>query len=305
MTSPVDIARPDEWEAAFQLVFQDAPEGEQRERVANALRLVQQCELDPQGILVIRKGKQILSSLVCVVLPGATALVWPPRVRQGGPSKFHEQDMLLRQASQWLRQRGARLAQALVSGNEPEVGPALVRNGFAHITTLQFFRHQLVVPIPWLMASERLQFQTYDCTDPAVFHATLDRTYEGTLDFPEINGVRTIEEVIVGHQAQGKYRPQNWWLAWLEGNPAGVMLVADMPDWPAWDLLYLGVVPEARGRGCGREMLHKLFFEAKAAAIQQITVSVDMRNWMAFRLYTTAGFDALEQREVYLAIWRP
>src|SRR5262249_53287174 len=103
-----DIARRDEWLAAFQIIFQDIPGNERADRVAPAFRLVQQGELDPQGIFVVRNEKQILAALVCLKLPGATGLVWPPRTQPGLLSSAAYEDELMTRAIAWLRQRGAR-----------------------------------------------------------------------------------------------------------------------------------------------------------------------------------------------------
>ncbi len=69
------------------------------------------------------------------------------------------------------------------------------------------------------------------------------QSYEGTADCPEITGARTAEEIIEGHRAQGKYDPGRWWLALAAGQAIGVVLLTEVPEWAAWDLAYIGVVP--------------------------------------------------------------
>src|SRR5207248_437975 len=91
----------------------------------------------------------------------------------------------------------------------------------------------------------------YDPDDPAEFHATLARTYEDTLDCPEVSGVRTIEQVIEGYRAQGRYEPGRWWLAREAGRPVGVAIVTALPGSGDWEVGYMGLVPPARGRGLG------------------------------------------------------
>jgi ribosomal protein S18 acetylase RimI-like enzyme len=67
---------------------------------------------------------------------------------------------------------------------------------------------------------------------------------------------------------------------------------------------YLGVVPEARGRGLGMELIARALREAWAAGVRSVTLSVDARNRPAWKLYQAAGFEPHDRREVYLAIWR-
>jgi ribosomal-protein-alanine N-acetyltransferase len=62
------------------------------------------------------------------------------------------------------------------------------------------------------------------------------------------------------------------------------------------------VVPEARRRGVGRELVRKALFEAKAAGVPSVGLSVDDRNAPARELYRRLGFEPVERREVFLAV---
>ena len=152
-------------------------------------------------------------------------------------------------------------------------------------------------------AAAELTHQTYLSCHRELFHQTLMRSYEQTRDCPEVNGVRTLDEIIEGHRAQGCYDPTRWWLALQAGEPVGVLLMAEVSEWQGWDLSYVGVVPEARGRGIGREITCKALRDARAAGTTQLTLAVDTRNCPAWNLYLDLGFEAFDRREVYLAIW--
>src|SRR5262249_802296 len=154
-------------------------------------------------------------------------------------------------------------------------------NGFVHLTHLAYLRHHLDTP---LAAPVRLAFQRAD-VDGGTFVATLMRTYEGTLDCPEINDVRTSDEILDGHRGQGRHDPALWWLATLDGLPAGVVLLTVIPDSGEWDVAYVGVVPELRRRGLGRELMLRVLGEARAASVPGVTLSVDGRNGPAWELY--------------------
>jgi ribosomal protein S18 acetylase RimI-like enzyme len=300
----IGVARSEELPAAFRLLFQTVADDNERERrLDNALRMIGKGELEREGVLVARDRGGLVGAMVCLPVPGASGLVWPPQVLPGLEPRFVE-DKLLSRASSWLRERGARLGQSLLTADETDLGPSLERNGFAHITSLWYLRHYLDLPVSLLLAEECLTFQTYRRADQAVFHDVLLRTYEGTQDCPEVNGVRTIEEVIVGHQSQGKYHPGRWWLAFENKIPVGVLLLIDMPDAHYWELAYVGVVPEARKRGVGRELVRKALFETRAADAGQLSLSVDYRNQPAWKIYQELGFEPYDRREVYLAIWR-
>jgi ribosomal protein S18 acetylase RimI-like enzyme len=296
-------ARPDERDDALRLLFRDLPPDERERRVASALGLLRAGELDPAGLFVEPGTGGLAGVLVCLPVPGASALFWPPRSVAGSDAAARE-DRLVLHALGWVRSRGAKLAQSLLTPDEtPLVGP-LERNGFRHVTRLWYLASDLDVPLSALTTPCRLDFRPYDPGEPSDFEQTLLKTYDGTLDCPEINGVRTMQDVIAGHRAQGRFDPSRWWLAAEGGRPVGVLLAAEMQDSSDWDVSYLGVVPAARRRGCGREMMLKALFEARAAGVRRVTLSVDARNDPALRLYRSLGFAPYDRREAYLAIWQ-
>jgi ribosomal protein S18 acetylase RimI-like enzyme len=308
MTRPpaiaVEPARTDELAAAFRLAFQHLSAGDRDTRVRTALELIGHHELDPAGVLVVRGDSGLLGSIVSSTVPGASGLVWPPQV---GPAadRATVEDALVQAATRWLAAQGAKLMQALLGGRDVALAGPLERNGFTHITRLWYCRHTLELSADLLGIEERLTYVTYGAGDRELFHRTLLRTYEQTLDCPEVNGVRTVEEVIAGHRCQGAHDPERWWLAFNGGQPVGVLLTTAMPEADGWDLSYLGVAREARGQGVGRQLARKALLEACAAEATQLLLSVDARNRPAWDLYRRLGFEAYDHREVYLAIPGP
>jgi ribosomal protein S18 acetylase RimI-like enzyme len=295
-------ARPDEIRAAFRLLFQHLSSDECAARVCAALELLQQGKLDRQGIFVLHEEEGLAGVQLCLPLAGAMGLVWPPQARAGSQQRHHE-DRLLQAGCAWLRRQGIKLAQALLSPDEVPQGEPLLRQGFLQVTHLWYLRHDLTLPLPYLDAPARLQFRSYAEIDPFLFQQVLQRTYEHTLDCPEINGLRTMDEVVRGHQAQGRHDPRCWWLASCASRPVGVLITTDLPDANSWDLSYLGVVPEARRRGFGREMVLQALCEARAAGTGRIGLCVDGRNRPAWDLYRALGFEPYDRREVLLALW--
>jgi ribosomal protein S18 acetylase RimI-like enzyme len=236
-------------------------------------------------------------------MPGAGALLWPPGVTLQ-PQQTALEDCLVSHALLWLRQHGAKLVQALLAPEEETLGLPLLRNGFDRITDLWYLYHDHSMPLGAIDTPVRLSFLPFSQADPLLFQQTLLRTYEGSLDCPELSGLRSGEEILAGHRAQGVFDPQRWWLALDAGQPAGVLLMTQLPDTGEWDVAYMGVVPQARRRGSGREILLQGLAEARAAHIERVILSVDVRNRPAWELYRKIGFQPAERRGVYLAIWR-
>jgi ribosomal protein S18 acetylase RimI-like enzyme len=297
----VAIARPDEWSDALRLLFRDLAPEERERRIVSALGLLRTGELDPAGLFVEHNAGGVAGVLVCLPVPGASALFWPPR-SVADPDASAREDRLVTHALGWVRSRGAKLSQGLLTADESLLAGPLLRNGFCRVTRLWYLFHDNHVPVLQLSTPARLDFRAYDPARPTEFHQTLIRTYEGTRDCPEINGVRTIDEVIAGHRAQGRFEPTRWWLACEADRPVGVLLLTEMRESGDWDVSYLGVVPEARRRGFGRELMLKALVEAKAGAANRVTLSVDGRNEPALHLYRSFGFVPFDRREVLLSI---
>jgi ribosomal protein S18 acetylase RimI-like enzyme len=300
----VGPASADEWQAVAQLLFQHLAPGPRALRAANAQELFRKGEFEPDGILAARDGRGLVGALVCVPLRGAGALVWPPRAVEGAAARDVE-DRLTQAALTWLRRRGAKLAQALLADDETWQAAPLERHGFRHITTLLYLHralHENEAGSEALTRPSRLTYLPY-AGDPALFQRTLMETYEGSLDCPELNGVRDPAEIIEGHKSQGGGDPRYWWLALDGDRPAGVLLLADVPEWQSLDVSYVGVVPACRRHGVGRSLTAKAVQEAQAAGVAQVTLAVDARNDPARRLYARLGFVQFDRREVYLSIF--
>ncbi|MCI0740263.1 MAG: hypothetical protein L0Y72_14545, partial [Gemmataceae bacterium] len=195
----IDTACPEELRYAFQLAFQHLSKEPRAERVANALALTAAGEINPDGVLVARDDKGLAGIQVAVPLAGANGLLWPPQTREPNPALA---DRLVQAALEWLRQRGVKVAQALLTAEEAPLAGPLGRAGFKYIGALQYMVHYLIqVNEP----TAKLRLQSYAAADRRLFEDILEQTYEGTLDCPELNGVRTIAEILTGHQAQGKF----------------------------------------------------------------------------------------------------
>jgi ribosomal protein S18 acetylase RimI-like enzyme len=259
--------------------------------VQHHLQLLQNGLLDPRGIFVAQKDNQIVGVQVCVPLAGATCLFWLPATTDSIA------DQLVHEGLTWVRSLRCKLAQALAHPDELRWAEPLKRCGFSAVThLLQLERSLDDVPA----APAILRYETYRPSLHADFAATLERTYEGTLDCPELNGKRTADEILAGHRGQGIFHPECWLLAYDGASPVGLILLTEMADGVTWELAYIGIVPEHRRRGLGRVLtLHALNLLRDQPATRLI-LCVDERNRPARRLYQSLGFAEGESSEVLL-----
>jgi ribosomal protein S18 acetylase RimI-like enzyme len=277
---------------------------EPQEREARRQGLL--CALDdgvlcPDGLLVLPGLTGLAGAILAAPVPGAGGAIWPPAVT-GLTARGQTAAALVGAAWSWLRQRGARVIQALLGPGQAPRAQLLLDNGFRHVTSLITFTHSLRLDAAGLTEPWHLVLEPYDEGRPAEMHEVLQRTYEGSLDCPEVNGLRTIEEVVAGHREQGVYDPANWWLARHQGRGVAVLLQHDDASGEAREVAYVGVVPEARRRGHGRELVLRALLEARAAGKSSLALSVDARNRPAWQLYESLGFEEALRQQVLLRL---
>jgi len=287
--------------AAFHLLFPELTPAGVREKLRRAEELIRTGELDADGVWLAVDDTGPAAATLAAPVPGGGAVVWPPRARVSLADPAPILDGLLVAALNWLRTRGTRLAQAMLAPVEEPLAAPLVRNGFSFVTRLISMRHYLDLSAAELARVERLSYVAYAAEHAGLFEETLARSYVGSQDCPELNGRRSPADVITGHRGAGPFDPNRWCVARAGGRPAGILLM-NAPEADTWDMAYLGVVPEARRSGVGRELVRRALFEAKAAGMMMVTLAVDERNEPARRLYRTAGFEPFDERLVYLAV---
>jgi ribosomal protein S18 acetylase RimI-like enzyme len=66
-----------------------------------------------------------------------------------------------------------------------------------------------------------------------------------------------------------------------------------------WELVYMGVTPEARGRGLGANIVHFALNVAARGGAQRVVLAVDAANQPAVEMYRRAGFLEWERRTVF------
>src|SRR5690606_2604680 len=131
-----------------------------------------------------------------------------------------------------------------------------------------------------------LRAVTYSPDTHADFAATVQASYEQSLDCPALNGLRDIEDVLAGHRATGDFDPNLWTLLLEHDRPIGVSLLARLPYADSCELVYFGLVPAARGRGLGHLAMQHTLATLARTDLSRLTLAVDANNLPAYRLYT-------------------
>jgi ribosomal protein S18 acetylase RimI-like enzyme len=76
--------------------------------------------------------------------------------------------------------------------------------------------------------------------------------------------------------------------------------LADHPAARHVELVYMGLIPPARGRGWGRQIVLQAQQMANRLDRDRIVLAVDAANEPARAIYSAAGFKAWDQRSVFL-----
>ncbi|NCF40274.1 MAG: GNAT family N-acetyltransferase [Planctomycetia bacterium] len=104
-----------------------------------------------------------------------------------------------------------------------------------------------------------------------------------------------------GHRLTLSYQQKNsdetfgfaldWWhVLRIDGVPSGVLLFNRGADGHSIELVYLGLVPMARGRGLGKTLLTFGLAALDGDGARIVVLAVDRENQPAVRLYRRAGF---------------
>jgi ribosomal protein S18 acetylase RimI-like enzyme len=133
----------------------------------------------------------------------------------------------------------------------------------------------------------------------------LEQTYLDTLDSPGMDGVRPMDEVLQGYRQQGRHRPENWYFVREQDADIGALLLTEHPDVGNWELVYMGLAPTARGRGCGMRIIRFALETAARHGAERLVLAVDASNTPALRVYQRAGLITWDRRIVYARLRSP
>ena len=105
--------------------------------------------------------------------------------------------------------------------------------------------------------------------------------------------------------APGEFDPSGWFALQHRGQPAGVLITVRTSMRTSLEVVYVGLVPEARGKGLGRLCMHRAIQRyPRDLALAQVSLAVDAANRSACRLYDTMGFTTHSTRSVWIRIFR-
>lgn len=297
-----------EREAALDVLFGEMPFPDRKRQVDDFLAAARRGDLDLSGLIVVHDRDRIVGTLLAIESPGRTVLTWPPVFAEGvlAEERTSLATLLFHGVLHFANARAARLCQALIGVNELWLEPLLAPLGYEPLARLIYLKRDLADSAdPEEIAASDVELVTFERASVADLASVLDQTYQQSLDCPELTGVRSLEEIIDSHRAQGLHDPRRWFLARRRDEWVGCLLLANMPDMESIELAYVGVVPSARGQGLGRILTRRAIAEGRRSSVKWVTLAVDERNHPARKLYEDEGFTPWEERVAWLRLIRP
>ena len=178
----------------------------------------------------------------------------------------------------------------------------LTEAGFSFFGDIILMKRQPSVEDIHISLSKEIEWRNYSGGNHTDFLRVLKETYEGTLDFVRLPRSKDIEKIVAGHKSIRLFREDCWFSAHKKGSPVGVLLLNYLPFRKSFNLTYMGVVKDMRGKGYGKELVKKAIQICSGEQKTEITLAVDPENIPAYRIYKEMGFEEKEKKKGFFAL---
>lgn len=297
----VCVAAEHDRRSALELALRSLP-AESRGPLLDAVVSAAEHPLGPLDALIvaIERGK-VVAATWAQPSPGKAAALWSPEWARKRPKAAQATETaMIAAAARACDAAGVTMTQTLFEqADDPRIA-ALLAMGFRKIATLQYLGRSIRGADRDAAEGGGLVYEPYSPREHARFKRLLSRTYIDSLDCPGLEEYRDLDDVLVGYRATGAYEPNHWLLVRQGDKDVGAVIVAEHPGTDQAELIYMGLVPEARGQGHGDRLVKRALSLAAEIGVDQLMVAVDDANAPARRVYERAGFAEWAKRYVYV-----
>jgi ribosomal protein S18 acetylase RimI-like enzyme len=232
--------------------------------------------------------QQLLWAVLPVVSPGRTMLLFSPASPSYETQQLAGRELVGAVCGHWSS-RGVHLAQVLLDPSDLPSQDLYGACGFAMLAELIYLQAPGRRGNDYSAETAGLTWRAYVPGNHAQFAQVIAQSYEESLDCPALNGRRDIEDIVAGHKAAGEFEPRLWRLLCHGERPLGVLLLARSRHSDVLELVYLGLTPEARGRGLADVLLAAALHAVREESCACLSLAVDSRNTPALKLYYRHG----------------
>ncbi|MGL4512769.1 MAG: GNAT family N-acetyltransferase [Lacipirellulaceae bacterium] len=293
----VGIATPEERREALGLALDPVPVEARGTLVEAAGRVTGPLDVFA-ALAVYRVAGRVVAAAWGQPQPGSGAGLWPPA---GAGCTVAAADALMRVVNGALDTASIGMTQALFEVDDDPRIAVVERHGYRQLAELLYLGRSVPQHRRDRRPDDRgIAFEPYAESDYARLKRVVEATYVGSLDCPGIEGVRSLDDVLAGYRATGRFNPESWRFAVVEGRDAGVVLVTPHDESDQAELVYMGLAPWARGRGLGAVLIDQALLRGALEGADFLMAAVDAANTPARRLYEAAGFAPWSRRFVYI-----
>ncbi len=297
-----------EREEALSLMIQESDPDVKRQEVEKIVLSVKTGRLDLKHLLIATKEREIRAALLMVAQEDKTAILWPPAYDEeleDSDSLGAIQDLLLEKVVLLANEECCNILQTTVDAADFGTSRLFERNGIPAVGTLFFMQRPAFSECNdesnRVTEDEKQSLQlvpiSQGISDEILGELVLE-TYIDSADFPELQQHRTATLSLQTHRLQGEYNPDHWFVIKQDKAAVGVLFFAFHPDYNQWELSYLGIVPQQRGKNLARCAIKKSL-EHTERKKSSIFLGVDSRNHYAIRLYESLGFVVVSRQRVH------
>lgn len=283
-----------ELQAAIRIILANASGHADEMQVREFLRLAMAHREDAGGVWVAEQGGKILAAVMPVVSPGKTMLLFLPAHLHGQPQTLLMKRLLDAVCAR-AREQGVHLAQSLLEVHDEALLSLMGACGFGRLAELLYLQTVVAkVAEPPLPAG--CKWLTYTSARHELFASTILATYQDSADCPGLNGLRNIDDILAGHRATGDYDPGSWFLLCENENAVGAVLLSKVMRSDVTELVYLGLIPQKRGRGLADILMRRAAATAMASKHGRLSLAVDAGNLPALKLYWRHGMQVVGRK---------
>jgi len=294
----IQVVPPDRWPHALDLLLTRLPADVRASQRLSLLSLLQRDPLQAAGLVGAFRDGAMLAACWVQLQAGRVANLWPV---SPGDQRSPLATPLLQKAIDFAIARRATMVQSLLLTDTGPEADLLRRTGFDQMADLLYLS-SASEQFPDSQPAAGLRFIPFSETERRRLAGILERTYDETRDCPALNGVRMAEDVLEGYRAVGRFRPDLWMIAQSRTEDIGCLLLAEHAPQRLWELVYMGIVPEARGRGLGLELTRYAQWLGRREKIERLLLAVDAANEPAIAMYAAAGFVCWDRRSVFVRV---
>lgn len=301
----IDVVPSKRLAAALELLFAGLAAADRPGHIAKVLSAAAAGDVSLAGLFEALQQGRLTGAIWAELQPGRIASIWPPQLVAGDSRETDEcAESLLAAALHYAEAGGARMAQTLLPTDAGASADRLRAAGFRHFADLLYLV-SLGDRFPSVPCEGNLEFEPVPHPLDARLAGVVEQTYQGSLDCPALNGVRDIEDVLAGYRAAGTPDRAPWFIVRHGQLDVGCLLLADDPESAQWQLVYMGLIPSARGRGWGLEIIRQAQWLAGRTGRARLVLAVDAANAPAIEVYAAAGFTAWDRRSAFVRVWEP